>query len=190
MWTWIVDPLLRVLPGRNQGVSQGYNSHLRICLQCRRSRFCPWVRKILWRREWQPTPVFLLGELHGQRSLAGYSPWGGKKSDMTEWLTHTHFFTVLSTVLWHWTYYPLNDKEVSDLAHSEITNPYLLRSENKNLPGYRPWDLVKYFISSSWLVFRIWSCFSSPFAYVFFMQESIFFPMMFKAVFNPKVQFY
>jgi len=32
-------------------------------------------RKILWRREWQPTPVFLLGEFHGQRSLAGYSPW-------------------------------------------------------------------------------------------------------------------
>ena len=33
-----------------------------------------WVRKIPWRREWQPTPVFLPGELHGQRSLAGYSP--------------------------------------------------------------------------------------------------------------------
>ena len=34
----------------------------------------PWVRKIPWRSEWQPTPVFLSGELHGQRSLAGYSP--------------------------------------------------------------------------------------------------------------------
>jgi len=31
--------------------------------------------KILWRREWQPTPVFLPGEFHGQRSWAGYSPW-------------------------------------------------------------------------------------------------------------------
>jgi len=37
--------------------------------------FDPWVGKIPWRRKWQPTPVFLLGELHGQRSLAGYSPW-------------------------------------------------------------------------------------------------------------------
>ena len=35
----------------------------------------PWVEKIPWRREWQPAPVFLLGEFHGQRSLAGYSPW-------------------------------------------------------------------------------------------------------------------
>ena len=38
-------------------------------------------------REWQPTPVFLPGEFHGQRSLAGYSPWGHKESDTTEWLT-------------------------------------------------------------------------------------------------------
>ena len=53
-------------------------------LQCRRLGFNPWVGKIPWRREWQPTPVFLPGESHGQRSLAGYSPWGGKKSDMTE----------------------------------------------------------------------------------------------------------
>ena len=36
-----------------------------------------------WRREWQPTPVFLPGEFHGQRSLAGYSPWGCKESDTT-----------------------------------------------------------------------------------------------------------
>ena len=41
----------------------------------------------LWRRAWQPTPVFLPGESHGQRSLAGYSPGGYKESDMTE---HTH----------------------------------------------------------------------------------------------------
>ena len=40
-----------------------------------------------WRREWQPTPVFLPGESHGQRSLVGYSPWGCKDSDTTEGLT-------------------------------------------------------------------------------------------------------
>ena len=45
----------------------------RICLQYGRPRFDPWVRKILWRREWLPTPVFLPKEFHGQRSLADYS---------------------------------------------------------------------------------------------------------------------
>ena len=44
------------------------------CRRCKRCRFDPWVRKIPWRRKWQPTPVFLPGESHGQRSLAGYSP--------------------------------------------------------------------------------------------------------------------
>ena len=53
-----------------------------------RSRFNPWVGKIPWRRNWQPTPVFLPGESHGQRSLEGYSPWD-PESDMTEPLTHT-----------------------------------------------------------------------------------------------------
>ena len=43
--------------------------------QCRRCRFDPWVRKIPWKWKWLPTPVFLPGEFHGQRSLVGYSPW-------------------------------------------------------------------------------------------------------------------
>ena len=55
--------------------------------QSRRPRFHPWVGMISWRRKWQPTPVFLPEEFHGQRSLAGYSPWGHKESDTTEWLT-------------------------------------------------------------------------------------------------------
>ena len=42
----------------------------------KRHRFNPWVGKIPWRRKWQPTPAFLPGKFHGQRSLAGYSPWG------------------------------------------------------------------------------------------------------------------
>ena len=53
-----------------------------------RENFDPWVRKIPWRREWLPTPVFLPGEFQGQRSLAGYSPWAHKESDTTE--PHTH----------------------------------------------------------------------------------------------------
>ena len=56
----------------------------RICLQFRIPGFDPWVRKIPWRREWQPTSVLLPGEVYEQRSLEGYSPWGSRKSDMTE----------------------------------------------------------------------------------------------------------
>ena len=62
-------------------------AQLVVCLQCGRARFDPWVRKIPWRRKWQPTPVFLPGESRGQRSLVGYSPWGHKESDTTEWQT-------------------------------------------------------------------------------------------------------
>ena len=58
-----------------------------------RHRFNPWVRKILWRREWQPTPVFLPEKFHGQKSPVDYSPWGRKESGMTERLTHTHTHT-------------------------------------------------------------------------------------------------
>ena len=47
--------------------------------QCRRLRFDPCAGKIPWRREWLPTLVFLPGKSHGQRSLAGYSPWGRKR---------------------------------------------------------------------------------------------------------------
>ena len=39
----------------------------------------PWSGKIPWRRKWQPTPVFLPGKSHGERSLVGYSPWGHKR---------------------------------------------------------------------------------------------------------------
>ena len=46
--------------------------------------FSSWVRKILWRRKWQPTPVSLHGKSPGQRSLVGYSPWYCKKSDMAK----------------------------------------------------------------------------------------------------------
>ena len=62
----------------------------RIHMQCRRPGFHPWVGKILWRREWQPTPVFLFEEFQGQKSLEGYSPCGRKESDTTERLVHTH----------------------------------------------------------------------------------------------------
>ena len=49
-----------------------------------RHGFDPWVGKFPWGRAWQPTPVFLPGESHGERSLMGYSPWGCTESDTTD----------------------------------------------------------------------------------------------------------
>ena len=55
-------------------------------------KFSHWVRKILWRRKWLPTPIFLPGEFHGQRNLVGYSPWGCKESNTTR-VINTFTFT-------------------------------------------------------------------------------------------------
>ena len=49
-----------------------------------RDRFDPWVRKVCWRMAWQPTPAFLPGESHRERTLVGYSLWGHTESDTTE----------------------------------------------------------------------------------------------------------
>ena len=49
----------------------------------------PGLGRSHWRRKWQPIPIFLPGEFHGQRSLASYSPWGHKQPDRTEQHTHT-----------------------------------------------------------------------------------------------------
>ena len=66
--------------------------------QCRRHEeleFDPWVRKIPWRMAQQPTPVFLPGKSHEQRSLVGYSPWGCKESGTTERPTHNTTYDAL-----------------------------------------------------------------------------------------------
>ena len=68
------------------GFSSGASDKEPTC-QCRRHKrlgFDPWVEKMPWQSTWQPTPVFLPGESHEQRSLAGYSPWGCKELDMTK----------------------------------------------------------------------------------------------------------
>ena len=61
-----VPPFVQDFPGGSDSKS--------VCLQCGIPRFNLWVRKISWRRKWQPTPVLLPGKSHGQRSLVGYSP--------------------------------------------------------------------------------------------------------------------
>ena len=58
-------------------------------MQCGRSRFDPWVKKIPWRRKWQPTPVFLPGKFHGRRNLVGYSLWVSKSQTGLSNFTHS-----------------------------------------------------------------------------------------------------
>ena len=55
-----------------------WHRQLSVCLQCGRPGFDPWVRKILWRRKWQPAPALFPGKSCGQRCLVGYSPWDCK----------------------------------------------------------------------------------------------------------------
>ena len=79
--------------------------------QCRRHKrrgFEPWVRKIPWRRKWHPTPALLPGKPHGQRSLAGYSPWGLKRvrydlaTKQTSHILDAIALTLLSVLtMWH-----------------------------------------------------------------------------------------
>ena len=78
--------------------------------QCSRDRFSPWVRKIPWRRKWQPTPGFLSGKSHGQRSLVGYSPWGRKSvgHDLVtkqQWNLLMSTFFIWQTFNWLFYYY-------------------------------------------------------------------------------------
>ena len=70
--------------------------------QCRRRKRCqfnPWARKIPWRRAWQPTPVFLPGRSHGQRSLEDYSPWGPKTVGQ-DWSNLAYIYKCQVTTIW------------------------------------------------------------------------------------------
>ena len=83
-----------------------------LACQCRRLKilgFSPWVGKIPWRRAWQPTPVFLSGDSHGERNLVGYTPWGSKELDMSEvtwractWGLHGDLPLLLPRLWWCW----------------------------------------------------------------------------------------
>ena len=123
----------------------GDNAEGKESLQCRRPGFDPWVRKIPWRREWLPTPVVLPGKPHGQRSLVGYSPWGRKELDATEWLTHftesKHYgmrgylkkmaYYILNRLLtFHWEAFG-----EYFLKHFLIENDYGIVSENAGYPS-------------------------------------------------------
>ena len=83
LYTYMDAHVYIYMGGDFPGGSEGKES---VC-QCRRCGFNSWVRKIPWRRKWLPPPLFLPGKFHRQRSLAGYSPWGLRESDTTEWLS-------------------------------------------------------------------------------------------------------
>ena len=66
-----------------------------------RCRFGSWLRKILWRRKWQPTPVFWPGKFQGQSSLAGYNPQSHKESDIAECHKGQAIWVTVTGIL-HW----------------------------------------------------------------------------------------
>ena len=101
------------------GFSSGSDGK-RICLQRRRLEFSPWFGKIPWRREWLPTPVFLPGESHGQRNLAGCSPWGQKRIEHG-WATNnknTHSFFKQS--YWNIIHIPYNSPILEKTLNSPL----------------------------------------------------------------------
>ena len=86
---------------KNSGLPRQFTGKDSTC-QCRRCRFHPWAGKIPWRRKWQPTPGFLPGKSHGQRSLAGYSPWGHKESETAEQLKQQQQLRIVHWMLTSW----------------------------------------------------------------------------------------
>ena len=81
--TEINSSIVKGFPGGSDGKESACNAG--------DSGLIPELRRFPWRGKWQLTPVLLLGEFHGWRSLAGYSPWGCKESDRTEWLSLSLF---------------------------------------------------------------------------------------------------
>ena len=80
MWVESVEDIKRqslIFPG-GAGVK-----NLSVMQRHKKGEFDPWVRKIPWRRKWQPTPVFFPGETHGQKNLSGYSIHGFSKESVT-----------------------------------------------------------------------------------------------------------
>ena len=105
----------------NSGLPRWWCSSKEPACQSRRLRrygFSPWVWKIPWRRAWQPIPVFLPGESHGQRGLTGYSPQGLRESDMTE-----HACKIQQCNL-------LFRSQLKKLNRTKFSNLYLLENDN------------------------------------------------------------
>ena len=94
----------------------------------------PWVRKVLWRRKWQPTSVFLPGKSHEQRSLEGYSLWGCNESGMTKHI-HTTSMITSPTPL----FYLVPAISISSLLLEYPALNWLLPLDCYNLPPSSNW---------------------------------------------------
>ena len=105
-----------------RGFPGGASDNKSVC-QCGRHKRCgfnPWAGKIPWSRKWQPTPVFLPGKFHGQRSLVGSSPWGHRVGhNWATWHTHTHKSTKVGVQRWmdknisrKWIFINLNEMQM------------------------------------------------------------------------------
>ena len=109
----------------------------------KRGEFDPWVRKIPWRRAWQLTPVFLPGESHGQRSLAGCSPRGHRESDRTVWVSTARAWGAVIIRPWRWlllsTDFFCGDENVLTLTVVMATQ--LWTTELYTIKGCTSWDV-------------------------------------------------
>ena len=115
------------------------------CRRHKRHRFNPQVRKIPWRRAWQPTPIFLPGESYGQRNLVGYSLQDCKASDTTEATQHTSMLPFTTT-----THY-----QQIGFAMSQMTRH---KSDLATLVHNCSLDLKSILQTSSWLTLALfWS---------------------------------
>ena len=94
-------------------------------------------RKVLWKKKWQPTPVFLPGESHRQKSQTRYSPWGHKKSDATEQLRLSLSYTCTCS-LWHCktVYYAAKSRVLSARC---VKPRIVLFFSNFHHPGKKPY---------------------------------------------------
>ena len=97
------------------------------CRRCKRHSFNPQVRKTPWRKAWQPTPVFLSGEAHGQRSLVGCSPWALIELDTTEATLHAcmraHVFSSSCVLFDHLNVSIMREGTVSITFNAEFPEP-------------------------------------------------------------------
>ena len=102
--------------------------------------FNPWVGQISWRRAWQPTPVFLPGESHGQRSLAGYSPWGHTESNSS--------VVLKNTLSWGWNGYLHDASYLLQASDEFLRNKY----QHSCFIQYHFW---KEYSPEKYLIFRL-----------------------------------
>ena len=95
LWSWYLGAIWHADPGTKVLILlPNKTTHSSQPVALSQWTFCVCVLVSCVYRKWQPTPVLLPGESHGWRSLVGYSPWGHKQSDMTEWLsTHIFYYT-------------------------------------------------------------------------------------------------